>query len=141
MDYVLDPCIGFKWLVDEEHSDIARLVREDFRRGVHALVAPDVFPIEVAHALTRAERQSRLTPPEGGVLWTELMTTCPALFSSLPLLPHAYQIASAARIGIYDCLYVALAEQQECEFLTADERLFRTLSADYPFIALLAHLR
>jgi hypothetical protein len=31
-------------------------VRDDFRNGLHELLAPDVFPVEVAHSLTRAER-------------------------------------------------------------------------------------
>jgi predicted nucleic acid-binding protein len=35
----------------------------------------------------------------------------PDLHPYLPLLPRAFAIASAARIGVYDCLYFALAER------------------------------
>ena len=47
-------------------------------------------------------------------------------------------MASRARIGVYDCLYVALAEQEECELLTADDRLVRVLRPTFPWITPLA---
>src|SRR5205823_3964169 len=57
MKYVVDSSVVFKWVVPEADTDKALLLRDDFRNAVHDLLAPDVFPIEVAHALTRAERQ------------------------------------------------------------------------------------
>jgi predicted nucleic acid-binding protein len=39
-----------------------------------------------------------------------------------------------ARIAIYDCLYVALAEQEKCELATADDRLVNNLQVQFPFI-------
>ena len=39
-----------------------------------------------------------------------------------------------ARIGVYDCLHVALAERERCELVTADERLMNSLLPFYPFI-------
>jgi predicted nucleic acid-binding protein len=56
MKYVLDSSVAFKWVVPEQFSDKAQLLRDDFRNTVHDLLAPDVFPAELAHALTRAER-------------------------------------------------------------------------------------
>jgi predicted nucleic acid-binding protein len=44
------------------------------------------------------------------------------------------------RIGIYDCLYVALAEREGCELITADDKLIRNLQAQFPFIISLASL-
>jgi predicted nucleic acid-binding protein len=44
------------------------------------------------------------------------------------------------RIGVYDCIYVALAAQEGCELVTADDKLFNTLHKDFPFIILLASL-
>jgi predicted nucleic acid-binding protein len=49
-------------------------------------------------------------------------------------------ISSQARIGVYDCLYVALAQREGCEFLTADDRLIRVLQPSYPFIIALSSL-
>ena len=89
MKYALDSCSGFKWLVVEQDTDKARKLRDEYRQGVHELIAPDVFPVEVCHALTRAERQGRITPAEGVQLMADMLNTLPALFPSLPLLPRA----------------------------------------------------
>ena len=43
----------------------------------------------------------------------------------MPILYRAYEISSQARSGVYDCVYLALAEREGCEFITADESLSR----------------
>jgi predicted nucleic acid-binding protein len=134
MKYVVDSSVGFKWLLVESLSDKARRLREDYVNGVHRLYAPDIFPIEIAHALTRAERQKRITPPESGILLADLLKTLPMQSRSLPLLLRAAEISSAMRVGVYDCLYVALAEKKKCRFITADDRLIKNLHRDFPFI-------
>jgi predicted nucleic acid-binding protein len=52
--------------------------------------------------------------------------------------PRAIQIATKAQIGVYGCVYVALAEREGCEMVTADSRLFNNLKPSYPFIISLA---
>lgn len=123
MRYVLDSSVAFKTLVAEQDSDKAIRLLDDFRNGVVELIAPDVLPIEVAHALTRAERQIRITPTEGYALWSLMMADCPQLSPSLSLMTQAYMISSQERLGIYDCLYIALAEQEGCSMMTDDARL------------------
>lgn len=56
MKYGLDSSVGFKWFVREADSDKALRLRDAYRAGVHELLSPDVFPFEIAHALTRAQR-------------------------------------------------------------------------------------
>ena len=41
---------------------------------------------------------------------------------------------AVARIGVYDCLYVAQAEREGCELVTSDARLLRSLQPRFPFI-------
>jgi predicted nucleic acid-binding protein len=57
------------------------------------------------------------------------MADCPALLPSNPLMPRAFDLSSRMRIGVYDCLYVALAEQQRCRVVTADQRLLTAFPA------------
>jgi predicted nucleic acid-binding protein len=82
MKYVLDSSLAFKWIVPEALSDKAILLRDEFRQGLHEFLAPDVFPVQVGHALTRAERQGRVSTADGFALWTEVMVDYPQLFSS-----------------------------------------------------------
>jgi hypothetical protein len=65
MKFVLDSSVGFKTLVAETDSAKAQQLYEDYRKGIHELLAPDVFPVEMAHSITRAERQARITPAQG----------------------------------------------------------------------------
>ncbi len=66
------------------------------------------------------------------------MADCPRLFPSLPPAQRALAISQQARIGFYDCLYVALAEREGCELITADIRMVTTLNPAFPFIIDLA---
>src|SRR5438105_3903757 len=114
MKYVLDSSVALKWVLPEADTPKAIALRDDFRNAVHELLSPDVFPVEVLHSLTRAERQKRIPIGTGHRLWRAVLTDSPLLHPHIPLLDRAYQIASAARIGVYDCVYVALAEQETC---------------------------
>jgi predicted nucleic acid-binding protein len=126
MKYVLDSNLALKWVLNEPDSHLAHRLRSEFQRQLHELVSPDVFAIEVAHSLARAERRALISQGEGQQLLTDVLSTPPNFHPYLPLLAGAFALASAARIGVYDCLYVALADQEQCDLLTADDRLVRT---------------
>lgn len=89
MILVLDSSIAVKWVLLEIDSDKAEELREAAVSGIYELHSPDVFPIEVAHALTRAERQLRISVGEAEDLWNEVMADCPRLALSVPLTPRA----------------------------------------------------
>src|SRR6266446_6447174 len=122
MMLVMDSSSALKWALPELYSDKAEKLRDDYHNGLIDLIAPDIFSIETLHALTKAERQKRITHGTAYPLWQLIHADCPALHPHIPLLDRAYEIAAAARIGIYDCVYVALAERENCELATADDR-------------------
>jgi predicted nucleic acid-binding protein len=140
MKYVVDSSVAFKWVVPEVDSDKADLLRADFLNGIHELLAPDLYPVEVAHALTRAERQARVVVGQARMLLADILTTPSQFHSYRPLLPRAVDISSAMRVGVYDCLYVALAEQEKCSLVSADDKLVKNLLGTFPFIVPLASL-
>ncbi|HJT35373.1 MAG TPA: type II toxin-antitoxin system VapC family toxin [Pirellulales bacterium] len=51
------------------------------------------------------------------------MLTLPLLHPYLSLLSRAIELSSSERIGVYGCLYVALAEREQCKVVSADQRL------------------
>lgn len=141
MKYVIDASIAFKWEVAEPHSDKAQQLRDDFRNAVHELLTPDLFPTEVANALLVAERRGRLLPGQGPLLLADVLTTLPRIHPSLPdLVPRAYAIAELTKASVYDCLYVALAEREKCELITADDKLVKKLQPHFPFVVPLSLL-
>ena len=104
------------------------------RKSARELLAPDVLPVEIAHALTGAERQKRIAAGDSGPLLADVLLTCPTLHPNQSLLLRATEISSNLRVGVYDCLYVALAEREKCALVTADDKLIKNLQAQFPFI-------
>lgn len=133
--------MALKWVLPEADSDKARRLRDDFLKGLVELLAPDVFPAEVGHSLARAERRGIIAPPQGSILLSDVLSTPPQLFPSYPdLIARAFEIASQMWAGVYDCLYVALAEREGCDFVTADMKLVNNLGPHFPFIVPLSSL-
>ena len=62
MRYVLDSCVAVKWFLAEPDSAKALQLLDDFNGEIHKLFAPDVFPVEIDHALSR-ERRGLLEEP------------------------------------------------------------------------------
>jgi predicted nucleic acid-binding protein len=86
MKYVLDSNVALKWVLRETDSDKARQLRADYQQQIHELLAPDVFPIEVAHALARSERRGIITPAEGPTFLADILSSQPNLYPYVPLL-------------------------------------------------------
>lgn len=134
MRAVLDSSVAIKWVLPEIDTPKAVRLRNEFRRGMHELLAPDVFPIEVAHSLTRAERKKLIQPPAAIKRLNSVLSYPPDLHSYLPLFGRAAAISSATGQGMYDCLYLVLAEREGCELITADQKLITNMGQAYPFI-------
>lgn len=95
------------------------------------LLAPDIFPAEIGHAISKSERRGVIPRGRGDLLLADILSTAPALHSSLGLTQDAFAIASMLRIPFYDCLYVALAQRERCALLTADQRLVSALRPQF----------
>jgi predicted nucleic acid-binding protein len=140
MKYVLDASTGLCWVIPRLLSPKALRLRDDYQKSVHELIAPAHFPGEIASALTKAERQKLIPVGDARKLITDVLSTPPVLYPLDPLFYRAVEIASRARIAFYDCLYVALAEQENCELVTAGDKLINALQGQFAFIISLASI-
>src|SRR5438067_1860643 len=140
MKYALDVSVALCWVVRRPLSPQALRLRADYRQAVHELIAPSVFPAEAASALTKSERQKLIPVGQARPLLDDILSTPPRLSPYEPLLRRATDISSRTRSGLYDCLYVALAERENCQLVTADDKLVRNLQPQFPFIVSLASL-
>jgi predicted nucleic acid-binding protein len=139
MRYVLDSSAALQWVLPERESARAIRLREDTRNALHELLAPDIFPAEVFNSLLKAERTKRINVGDAKVLYASIGADIPVLHPYLPLMPRAGEIASRFRVALYDCLYLALAEREGCEVVTADRGLI-ALQPHFPFIVSLSSL-
>jgi predicted nucleic acid-binding protein len=140
MRYVLDASAALCRVLPRPNSGKALQLRTDFQNAVHELIAPSVFSGEVASALTKAERKKLIPVGDARPLLGRVMRTPPVMYPYEPLLDRAVDISSQTRSGLYDCLYVALAERDGCEVVTDDQKLIANLKPHFPFIVALASL-
>ena len=140
MKAILDSCVAAKWVLVETESPAAMRLRSEFQNGRHEFLAPSVFPAECGHLLLRAERKKLIKPGEAEILFADIFSTSPAIHDYVALSERAIEIGSDFRCGFYDCTYVALAEQENCELITSDQKLIANLRKHFPFIVPLSSL-
>lgn len=120
--FVIDASVAIKWVVEEEGTAEALALRRESR-----LIAPELLVGECANILWKKVQRGELTKDEA-VLAARLLQA-----AELELLPTRSLFEAATRMSIeidhpaYDCVYLALAAESQCRFVTADERLVRKL--------------
>lgn len=129
MKLVIDANIGLSALLPEADTTRALQLFADFRSGVHELLTPDLYLLEVGNTLVNAARSGKI--PQSGlpVLFADLMRTLPITFASTSLFPRAYAIASNIRVSVYEGVYLALSEREGCPLVTNDAKLANVASS------------
>jgi predicted nucleic acid-binding protein len=119
---VVDASIVVKWVVEEDSTPQALVLRQKAR-----LIAPDLLVAECANILWKKVQKGELLKAEAIVAARLLQG------AELELLPMRSLFEAATRMSIeidhpaYDCVYLVLALQRKCQFVTADERLLHKL--------------
>ena len=115
---VIDASIAIKWVVEEDGTDLALALRQKAR-----LMAPDLIVAECANILWKKVQRKELSNDEALIAARLLQSAEIELVPSRALLESATRMAIELDHRAYDCLYVALAVENGCRFVTADERL------------------
>lgn len=119
---VVDASIAVQWIAREPGSESAATLL----LGQQPLLAPDIMPVEVANALWKKVRRRDLPEADLAAALTRLLASDLVLSPTLSLLLRAARLAVETGHPIYDCVYLALAEQQGASLATADIRLSQT---------------
>ncbi len=141
--YVVDASVAAKWFLKdsfEDHVDLAEEVLIDGLAGDIELHAPRIMSYEVCRLLWKA----CLTPSadkKSKRLDKDTACSCIETFFDLPVAPAeatAQEAIDSLGLGVqfwknfYDMTYLRLAETLRCRVLTADEKLLRGVSPDFP---------
>jgi len=121
---VVDASVAAKWFFPEEHSQAAKRL---FSRRCQ-LIAPDLLAAEFGNLTWKRVRRRELTPDDASSLILDFFRLPLSLISSGPLLPIALDMAIDTGCSVYDCLYLALALNQDAVLVTADQRFANTLA-------------
>ncbi len=128
--FVIDASVLIKIFLKEEHSDACERAVQD----AHKLVAPDLLWIECASVLRKHVHADELAVAEASEIMLKILRQPVDTYPSWSLIQHALRISLETGRSVYDCMYVALAVQEDCQLLTADERLCNAL-AKHPLAA------
>lgn len=104
------------------------------------MIAPDIFPTEMCNVLVILERSGKIKPGDAELFFKQFLSLIPPLIPAVPLLPRALVIAKQFRQTVYDSLYIALAEREGCELVTADDKLVKAVQSALPFVLALSSL-
>jgi predicted nucleic acid-binding protein len=120
---VIDASVAVKWVVEEEGSTAATALRRRFR-----FAAPDLLVTECANILWKKTWRGELTAVEANIAARLLERAGIELVPMGGLLEKTIDLAIRLDHPAYDCIYLALARQRGWRFVTADQRLLRTVA-------------
>lgn len=132
---VIDASVAIKWVVEEPGTDAALTIKRE-----SILVAPDLLVSECANILWKKTRRNELTRKEADLACRLLEGAPIELVPTRLLLRATTRLAVALDHPAYDCVYLALARERRCRFVTADERLLRKIETT-PVPGLRRHVR
>jgi len=119
---VIDASIAVKWVVEEEGTPEALALRQKAK-----LIAPELLVAECANVLWKKVQRDELLKAEALLAARLLQGAEIELLPTRPLFEAATRLSIEIDHAAYDCLYLALAVEKRCQFVTADERLLRKL--------------
>lgn len=134
---VIDASVAVKWLCVEIGSDQALALLD----APDGLLAPDIFAVEVAAAVTRKVRTGEMNGEEARRACGEWRHSLDAghveLIPSGALLQPAIDLALQIKHPLQDCLYVALAQRFDCALATSDPKLAARARTVHPRVAMI----
>lgn len=109
MPLVVDASIAVKWLVREPGNDLAR----QLLTMPEPLIAPDWLLMEAASTFWKKVKRSELLGMHAERHIDDLPKFFERLVPSLGLVNEAFRWSIRLKHSVYDCLYLALAAQEE----------------------------
>lgn len=133
-----DACFLAKLALFEEGSEEAEALWIDWRRSEIDIVAPRLVLYEFVSIVAKQLRIGSLTEREATTALGALLSLPIRLATAGYLHLNAFDISREFKLsGTYDAHYLAVARELDCEFWTADKRLFNSVSGRFPLIRLL----
>ncbi|MGH7814246.1 MAG: type II toxin-antitoxin system VapC family toxin [Candidatus Binataceae bacterium] len=140
-EVVADASLALKWVFDEPFSAQAHALLNQWRADRRRVLAPALFLYEVTNALAKRMQRRQLTLEQAKLLLRFFLETGPVLKQADSIHPRALELMD--RFGLpaaYDAHYLALAESEQCECWTADERLWNAVKRELGWVRWIGEL-
>ncbi len=136
---VIDSSIAVKWFLPEPYSSQARQILEGYETGAFSFLAPDLLYAEFGNIVWKKHLFHGLDADDAHRVIEEFRNLPFRLISAATLLEPAYQLAVTYKRSVYDSLYLALSVRENCQLITADERLVNAVNSSLSNIVWLAN--
>ena len=114
---IVDASVAFKWIfVEEDSAAAAAFVGRD------DLFAPTLLLAEIGNALWKKGVRGELGDRQAYSTQLALVASLVVTIDETELMPRALDIALTLDHPIYDCIYLALAEDRGDRLISADRR-------------------
>lgn len=111
---VIDSSIALQWVLPEPGVEAAlRYV------GVEGVTSPDILLVETANVLAKKVRANNITA-EQAITSLAVVKDAVRLVRSEPLISRALELSIALSHPVYDCVFLACAEQLGGKLATRD---------------------
>ena len=125
---VIDASVALKWrLRDEEATQQADALLEDFLAGKLMLFTPTLFDYEIANALRVAVTRQRLSESDAAAALADFAQYTIIRYDFSGIASRTFDLSGQHQRSAYDSAYMALAQAQGLWFFTGDKRLFNAV--------------
>ncbi|HVX71973.1 MAG TPA: type II toxin-antitoxin system VapC family toxin [Devosia sp.] len=112
---VIDSSIALQWVLPEPGAEQAyRYVKAD------GVISPDILLVEAANVLAKKVRAKDMSGDESMRALAMVRAGVRELAPSEPLVPRALELSIALSHPVYDCVFLACAEQVAGHLATRD---------------------
>lgn len=138
----IDANLALKMVLNEEDSDKAELFWDGLLERQRQVIAPFLLRFEVTSVIRNRVYRNLLTPEEGEDAFTSVHALHITFLNPANLHRTAWELARRFnRPNAYDSHYLALAQMQDCELWTADQRLYNAVRQELPWVKWLGDYR
>ncbi|HEY9245266.1 MAG TPA: type II toxin-antitoxin system VapC family toxin [Candidatus Methanoperedens sp.] len=129
--YVVDASVAVKWFSEEEFTEKAIEIRDNFFKGKYELAAPDLILYEVSNALRFNQNfnEEDVVEAVNSLFDMEISIIVP----TPRVIKSSITMAFKYKITVYDAFYPALAGEIGFAFVTADSKLYQKIK-DLEFV-------
>jgi len=128
---VTDASVVLKWyLADEEYSQKALSILDKYISNELEILAPSLLEYEVINGLIIAKKRGRIQDSKilvaiDGFISLEFKLKNISLFY-----PKVIHYCKVHNLSVYDASYLALADEENITFVTADKGLYNAVKKD-----------
>lgn len=134
MEKIFDASVIIKWFINEEGSDKALIYLQDYKDKKFSIIAPTLLYYELGNILLAKKATEDQV--------SKIMVSLLALSLINVDIGHdafrkVFENAKELKITFYDAAYITLMQNRNCQFITADRKLYEKVRKKFSLVTLL----